>query len=243
MILTTGAEMLIQTRASLNKVEGFRDESFEPEEIMMYINKSQIRLIDNLVNKNFEQGTLKYEWIRSFLSTNTPALPAWVDDTLTITLPADQHYLISAKANAVVSGITGGSFEDGCNNVITDPNAAVTNPLKKLVQIKITETGQAIDKTHNSFYGTNNLKEPVAEVQSNTLIIYRGKSYILEDVVLDYVATPAEIVNDNNNIVWSSAAAEVIVDYTVEYMRLTVGDPSYQGNVNDMNIRTQNSIL
>ena len=125
MILTKGEDMVIQVRASLDKVEGFRNESFEPEEILMYLDKAQSRLLDDLVNKNFQQGTLRYEWLRPFLKATTAEDPDWgggLDPVLlekTLDLPSDQQYLVSVKAKCIVSGVEGGSFDDGCNINLT----------------------------------------------------------------------------------------------------------------------------
>lgn len=248
----TGADLVIQTRLSLDKVEGFRNENFEVEEILLYLNKAQSRLMDNLVNKNFEQGTLNYEWLRPFIvSAPVAADPAWGSTPnilfAPVTLPENSSgatpimsYLISVKGTSSVSGVAGGSYDDGCHDRIIANPSDITNEFTKQVQIEISETGKALKSTHNSFYGSKDKLSPIAEAQGNTLIIYRDSSYILKDVILDYVGTLTEIVNDSSDIVWPMAAAQVLVDYAVEYMRLTINDPGYQGNVNDLNTRTQN---
>ena len=72
--------------------------------------------------------------------------------------------------------------------------------------------------------------------------LYRGQKFIVNSVLFDYIVEPAEIdVSSTDDLLWPVSANEKIVDYTVEYMRLTISDPAYQGNVQDMNLRTQNA--
>jgi len=244
MVIKSGADMLIATRVALDKVESFRNESFEPEEIELNLNKSQFRLLDDLINKNFQQGTLRYEWIRPFLKSSNPVSPAWsVDDNIPVeaTYPSEMYYLISATGISTKSGIDATTkFDDDCDQPITDP-ASIDNPITKLVNLDVIETGQAVDRTVNSFYG-NNPRSPRTEVTATGLKLYRDERFIITNVVFDYTIEPIEIdVASTSDTQWSVSANEKIIDYTVEYMRLTIADPMYQGNVNDFNIRTQNA--
>jgi len=245
MVIKSGADMLIETRVALDKVESFRNESFEPEEIQLFLNKSQFRLLDDLINKNFQQGTLRYEWLRPFQKPDpTPINPIWTDAATVkadIDFPADLYYLISASATSTISATSAEAvFDDNCTQPITDPNI-ILNPKTKDVQLDIIETGQAIDRTHNNFYG-NNKRSPRAEALTNGLRIYRDETFIISAVLLEYIIEPTEIdVTSATELPWSVSANEKIIDYTVEYMRLTIGDPLYQGNVNDFNTRTQNA--
>ncbi len=242
MIPVSGSDMLIQTRSSLDKLEGFRNKDFQDEEIQMYINKGMYRLLDDLINKNFEQGTIRYEWLRPFLKKSTSNPVVWTSNALQsdiISYEADMHYLVSASATASKDAIKpSGTFEGDCIQGITDVNVLV-NEVSKIVQININETGEAIDQTHNYFYG-NNVRSPKAEAFSNGIVLYRDNSFILKDLIFDYVIIPTEIdVSSPTATQWPTSANQVIIDYTVEYMRLTIEDPGYQGNVNDLNLRTQ----
>ncbi len=244
MVVKSGADMLIATRVAMDKIESFRNESFQDEEIELNLNKSQFRLLDDLINKNFEQGTLRYEWIRPFLKSSSPVSPVWnVDDNIPAeaAYPQDMYYLISAIGLSTKSTLTDtGSFDDNCDQDITDPDTIV-NPVTKLVNLDVIETGQAVDRTHNSFYG-NNPRSPRTEVTATGLKLYRDKRFIITNVVFDHVIEPVPIdVDLTSNTKWSVSANEKIIDYTVEYMRLTIADPMYQANVNDFNIRTQNA--
>jgi len=248
MSAKTGAEMLIETRVALDKIESFRNESFQPEEIELFINKSQLRMLDDLVNKNFQQGTLRYEWIRPF-QKSAPSLsaPVW-DSPLTMsaeaTFPEDLYYLISASATSTISVTDpAAGFDDGCEQPIADPTTP-ENPKSGTVQLDIIETGQTIDRTHNAFYG-NNRRSPRAEAKTGGILIFRDETFIISAVVFDYLTEPplieVEDVNSTVDLLWSTAAIQKIIDYTVEYMRLTIEDPGYQANVNDFNTRTQNA--
>lgn len=245
MLVKSGVDMLLETRVSLDKVEGFRNESFEPEEIQLYLNKSQYRLLDDLINKNFQQGTLRYEWIRPFQKDSpAPIDPTWTDASTVqadIDFPSDLYYFVSASATSTISATTAEAvFDDNCLQPITDPDTII-NPKTKTVQLDVIETGQAIDRTHNSFYG-NNKRSPRAEALANGLRIYRDQNFIISAVVLEYITEPPLIdVTSATELPWSVSANQKIIDYTVEYMRLTIEDPAYEANVQDFNIRTQNA--
>ena len=184
MLVKTGEEMLLETRLSLDKIESFRNESFQPEEIQIFLNKSQLRLLDDLINKNFQEGMLRYEWIRPFQLTSTPITPVW--DFTNAEVPAlveyptspALYYLISANGLSLKSGLTADSkFDDGCEKVpIESPTP--TFPMYKFVQLDVIETGQAIDRTHNAFYG-NNPRSPRSEVLTNGIRIYRDRKSVM----------------------------------------------------------------
>lgn len=247
MLINTGAQLLLETRVALDKIESFRNESFQPEEIELFLNKSQLRLIDDLVNKNFQEGVLRYEWLRPFMKSSTPITPSWVtnpDISSLVTYPDDLYYLISANGLSVKSGLTPETkWDDGCDQPITDPGNIV-NEMKKVIQIDVIETGQAIDRTHNEFYG-DNPRSPRSEVLASGIRLFRDEKFIITSVSFEYIIEPAIIEVQsgtfNDELAWPISASQKIIDYTVEYMRLTISDPTYQANVNDFNTRTQNA--
>jgi len=242
MEVRTGADMLLAVRVSLDKIESMRNESFQKEEVQLFLNKSQSRLMDDLINKNFEQGTLRYEWLRPFMIEGAAIPLTWgVDDqSVLATFPVDVHYLIAAFGLVTVDAQPGTSFEGGCYEDIDDPTA-ITNPLSKKVQIEVNETGQVMDRQANAFYGSSAIS-PLAEAKGEGILVYRGKKFIINEVYLDYVLEPTLIdITSTVDTDWGPAANEKIVDLTVEYMRLSIEDPAYQLNVGDYNIRTQNA--
>ncbi len=249
-LIKSGEDLLLAVRVALDKIESFRNESFQPEEIQLYLNKSQFRLLDDLINKNFQQGTLRYEWLRPFQRQSQPVTPVWSTDPEVPSkvlypdgtgVDDELYYFISAFGISTKSGINDQvKFDDNCDQPIDDPGS-IENPLTKRVQLDCIETGQAIDRTHNEFYG-NNPRSPRAEVQKDGLLLYRGENFIISSVGIDYISEPPEIdVTSTTDTAWSVSANEKLVDYTVEYMRLTIADPTYQANVQDFNLRTQNA--
>lgn len=235
--------MLINVRASLDKIEGFENESFQPEEIQLYLNKSQFRLLDDLINKNFQQGSLRYEWIRPFQSSTQIGVTWLVGENFTaVSFPGNMYYLVSALAGVTVSSAnysSGGTSKD-CLDIISDPQS-IANPHSVTEQLDIIETGKVSDQETNAFYGEN-YRNPRGELIGQGVRLWRGEKFIINSVTFDYISSPTNIdVSSSTATVWPVSANEKIVDYTVEYMRLTIQDPAYQANVNDFNIRTQNA--
>ena len=246
MVINSGADMLISTRASLDKIEGFRNESFEDEEIQLYLNKSQFRLLDDLTNKNFQQGTIRYEWLRKFQKELGPPI-AWgpTQYTAVALYPSDLYYLISARVQIQIN--TAVYNPDGvqkkCLNDIDDTGLDPDLTYTEIQQLDMQETGETIDKEHNWFYGEN-YRNPRAEMVALGVRLYRGRKYLINNVVFDYIVKPEEIDVSSpptQTLLWPTSALEKIIDYTVEYMRLTIEDPAFEGNVQDFNIRTQNA--
>lgn len=236
--------MLISTRASLDKIEGFRNESFENEEIQLYLNKSQFRLLDDLVNKNFQQGTIRYEWIRKFQTVDTiPLVWGAAQYTQTALYPATLYYLIAARCQVQINTAfyNPNGVQKKCLNNIDDPQLDPDLTYTEVKQMDMQETGETIDKEFNIFYGEN-YRNPRGEMVKEGLRLYRGRKFLINTVSFDNVMKPDEIdVLSPTVLLWPTSANEKIIDLTVEYMRLTIEDPAHQGNVQDFNIRTQNA--
>jgi len=247
MSLSTGEDLLRATRTAVDKVESLFNESFLPEEIQLFLNKSQFRLIDDLVNKNFQQGILRYEWLRPWQTAATIPM-AWgpAQYNATALFPLNLYYFIAAQAQVQVS--TDVYNPDGvqkkCLNDVEGPDVTPENTHTEVQQLDIQETGETRDREQNRFYGEN-YRNPRAELVTAGLRLYRGRKFLINAVLFDYIIKPIDIdvLAPGNTVplLWSSSALEKIVDYTVEYMRLSIEDPAYQGNVQDFNIRTQNA--
>ena len=244
MPLITGEDLLRATRTSIDKVESLYNESFLPEEIQLFLNKSQLRLLDDLVNKNFQQGILRYEWLRPW-QTNVNIPLAWGADQyqLTAVFPANLYYFVAARVSVQVN--TSVWNPDGvqkkCLNDIDEANdPALTHTT--LEQLSVQETGETLPKENNWFYGEN-YRNPRGELVGGGIRLHRGRKFLINFISFDYILQPPDIDVSSPGVPtgWSVSANEKIVDYTVEYMRLSIEDPAYQGNVQDFNIRTQNA--
>ena len=120
----------------------------------------------------------------------------------------------------------------------------VSNAVTEIVQLDILETGSAVHKEVNSFYGRD-YRNPRATLISNGLRLWRGPKYLIQSLVIDHINAPSVIESgesggDDVILWWPNSAKHKIIDYAVEYLRLTVEDPSWQANMQDMQTNTHN---
>ena len=239
--------MLIATRAYLDKIEGQYNESFEDEEIQLVLNKSQYRLLDDLINKNFQQGTLREQWIDNLQradirpvtwipgGADPDRVGGWAD------WPVSLYYFIAATAEVQIDPDPPeayspyGTQRRYLKDIDISGNGTVTEQRKLDLQI----TGEALDKEQSMFYG-NDYRNPRGEYNELGIRVLRDNSFIIRRLFIDYIEKPADIdVTSPSSTDWPESANEKIVDYTVEYLRLSIQDPSWQANVQDTNLRTQ----
>jgi len=228
----------------MDKVESLFNESFLDEEIQLYLNKSQFRLLDDLVDKNFQQGTVRYEWLRGFqVQANVGIAWGATQHTAAVDYPVDLYYFLAARVQVQVnSGVYNpDGVQKKCLNDIDEPGLNPAETFIELHQLDIQETGETEPRESNWFYGQN-YRNPRGELVGPGLRLYRGRKFLINSITFDYIIKPEDIdVSSIVVLVWPTSALEKIVDYTVEYMRLSIEDPAYQGNVQDFNIRTQNA--
>jgi len=238
-------------RAYVDKVEGFRNESFQDEELMLVINKGMFRLLDDIIDKNHQQGTVRFEWARRLLTkanqSNTVDWDGADKSAADAIFPTSTavYYLVSAKGEVSISttSYSRNRTSEACMAVIGYPPTILVDIVKEWSQIEISETGKASDKEENSFYG-GDYKNPRAELGSTHITLYRGEKYIIDTVEFSYYKKPATLTNDATSITeWPQSALQKILDYSVEYLRLSIDDPAYKSNLIDFDKRTHTSTL
>lgn len=100
---------------------------------------------------------------------------------------------------------------------------------------------QEIDELYaqniNSFYKSKPTN-PKSVVSGNLLIAYESKTFIISELVIDYVRMPKQVsINLSQGIELAGNGPQIVVDRTVEYLKLAIENPTYQAVLNDNQIR------
>ena len=101
------------------------------------------------------------------------------------------------------------------------------------------EIDQLYTEGVNSFYGTRKTN-PKSVVAGNVLIAYESKTFIISELVMDYVRMPRQVsINLSQGIELAGNGPQIVVDRTVEYLKMIIENPNYQAVLNDNQVRNQ----
>jgi len=101
------------------------------------------------------------------------------------------------------------------------------------------ETDEFYTQNLNVFYKTSkdNVK---SQVSGDLLMAYEDKSFLISDLYADYVRKPKHIsLSLNQNFELAGDGPRIVVDRTVEYLKLAIENPAYEAVVNDNKVRNQ----
>lgn len=192
--------------------------------------------IVNYFTDNFKQGGVQLYWEiyrdiyapKSFIIVTADARFTGVSLGWTVS-PTDTN---SAGSNAAV-------FVD---TIFKIPNYTKEN-LPGFTQAQIantlTETDEFYTQNLNVFYHTSKAN-PKSQVSGDLLMAYEDKSFLISDLYADYVRKPKHIsLSLNQNFELAGDGPRIVVDRTVEYLKLAIENPAYEAVVTDNKIRNQ----
>ena len=115
-------------------------------------------------------------------------------------------------------------------------------PVTRLIENKMSEADELYEFRKNVFY-TPVKEEPHSTLSGDYLYLYREPSFILTDLTIDYIRKPRQIsLLLDQGCELAGSAPRLIVDATIEYFKLVIENPSYQGILQDNQIRNQNTL-
>ena len=123
-------------------------------------------------------------------------------------------------------------------NVLKDNSDGLTT----IVENKLSEGDELYEFRKNTFYKPT-IQEPHSTLSEGFIYLYREASYILTALTIDYIRKPRQIsLLLNQGCELAGSAPRLIVDAAVEYFKLVIENPSYQGILQDNQIRNQNTL-
>jgi hypothetical protein len=191
--------------------------------------------ITNYVMENFRFNNVKIYW-ESYRGVFYPNSFVLVTSDATIT----QVSISCTKSESDVSN--GGSAVSNFNagTVYKVPNyAAIPGYQLSYTSNQLTENDDLYTQNANPFYKSNQAS-PKSVLASNYLMIYESKSFLISKALIDYVRIPRQISLSLNQISeLGGNGPSVVVDRTIEYLKLAIENPSYQAVLNDNTTRNQ----
>jgi hypothetical protein len=120
------------------------------------------------------------------------------------------------------------------------PNyAAIPGYLVNYAGNTLTENDDIYTQNNNVFYRSK-VQAPKSLIATDNLLAYESKNFLISKMVIDYVRIPRQISLSLNQISeLGGNAPSIIVDRTVEYLKLAIENPSYQAVLNDNKLRNQ----
>jgi hypothetical protein len=103
----------------------------------------------------------------------------------------------------------------------------------------LTETDEFYTQNLNAFYRSSK-NNPKSQVSGDFLMAYEDKSFLISDLMVDYVRKPKHIsLSLNQNFELAGDGPRIVVDRTVEFLKLAIENPTYQAVLNDNKVRNQ----
>ena len=95
------------------------------------------------------------------------------------------------------------------------------------------------ERTQNIFYFPNP-QEPHSSVADGLLFTYYGNTFLIEETTIDYIREPQPISLElGQGCELSESAARIIANRTVEFLKLTIENPSYAQTLQHNEMRDQ----
>lgn len=103
----------------------------------------------------------------------------------------------------------------------------------------LTEGDDLYHQDTNVFYKSKKTN-PKTILSGQFLMAYESRNFLISNLVIDYVRMPKQISLSLNQISeLKGNAPDIIVDRTIEYLKLAIENPGYQAVLNDNKMRDQ----
>lgn len=101
------------------------------------------------------------------------------------------------------------------------------------------ESDKLYEQNINPFYRSKP-SNPKAVLSGNLLLAYESETFIISELALDYVRKPKNVsLNLSQGIELTGNGPQIVVDRTVEYLKLIIENPQYQMALQDNKVRNQ----
>lgn len=101
------------------------------------------------------------------------------------------------------------------------------------------ESDEFYEQNLNVFYRTNK-RNPKSQVTGSELMAYEKQSFLISNLYVDYIRKPKHVsLFLNQNFELAGDAPRIVVDRTIEYLKLAIENPAYREVVTDNQLRNQ----
>ena len=233
-IVTTTAPFFNRPEIRVNNVQVY----LTPEAIEIFNNiGSKFVIINDMIETINSDETLPYtiyfERYRELFKKNTfffvTTDTSLNNDPVTINLFQSDKTTVDGTNTALFSS----------TDYLVYNTSTIANPVTNTVPNRSMEKEHLYDYLSiNPFYKTK-ATEPLSTI-TNRVTVFRDKSFIISNITIDYIRRPKQIsLPLDQSCELSESGARRIVDLTIEYFKLTFENPSYQGFVQDNNLRNE----
>jgi len=101
----------------------------------------------------------------------------------------------------------------------------------------LVEADELYEQSLNKFYKPVKTN-PRSSLASNFILGYESKNFLISELIIDYIRIPRQISLSLDQVSeLAGNAPSIIVDRTIEYLKLTIENPAYIGTVQDNKLR------
>lgn len=192
--------------------------------------------ISNYILENFDIPGVKIYW-ESYRDVYAPKSFIFVTtnpdiSSINISWPV-------SSGDPTLAGTQSTSFVDTAFQVPNYLPANLVGYKQDQIANTLTETDEFYTQNLNVFYKSSK-NNPKTQVKGDFLMGYEDKSFLISDLVVDYVRKPKHIsLSLNQNFELAGDGPRIVVDRTVEYFKLAIENPAYQAVLNDNKVRNQ----
>lgn len=115
----------------------------------------------------------------------------------------------------------------------------LTGYTANIVANLLLETDEFYEQDLNVFYRSTK-NNPKSQIANGLLMAYERQSFLISDLYVDYIRKPRHVsLALNQNLEVGGDAPRIIVDRTIEYLKLAIENPAYKEVVTDNQLRNQ----
>lgn len=120
------------------------------------------------------------------------------------------------------------------NNFVSSISSGLTEVSSRMTKLsRITDVLR-----NNSFYGTEP-ESPISSIINDQIQVNFDNRFVVKQILIDYVRIPRQIdINLNQSCELKEELQYEVIDWAVEYTKMTINNPSWKDNVADNMLRS-----
>lgn len=149
----------------------------------------------------------------------------------------DDNTVESVTCSAAGDLTSSANFSEVDITEALEPDSTLTNKLSDWAPFRLMEADQVAEVRRNSFYGPKK-HEPISYISGNFLYTELAKSFLISNVKINYVRKPRRIsLALNRSCELAGNGPQIIVDQTVEKLKLQIQSPDWAQQVQSNELR------
>lgn len=132
------------------------------------------------------------------------------------------------------------TFTSSTLNSTVYQTSSIAQNLCTEVSNRLVKPGRLNDVLSNNYFYKTSPLNPVSYLESNKINVYFDKRFIVNKIIIDYIRKPRRIdLNLNQTSELKESLQYELIDYCIEYAKMTINNPTWKDNLQDSMLRSQ----